>query len=63
MWGLIPSAYYNDACREMYLSGDDMAEIRRQADWYYDAQLKSDTYITLARMQGVEIFDIVDTNV
>lgn len=63
MWGLIPSAYYKDACREMYLSGDDMAEIRRQADWYYDAQLKSDTYITLARLQGVEIFDIVDTNV
>ncbi|MBR5544076.1 MAG: hypothetical protein IKU66_01245, partial [Clostridia bacterium] len=63
MWGLIPSAYYKDACREMYLSGDDMAEIRRQADWYYNAQLMSDTYITLARMQGVEVFDIVDTNV
>ena len=63
MWGLIPSAYYKDACREMYLSGDAMAEIRRQADWYYDAQVKSDTNITLARMQGVEVFDIVDTNV
>ena len=63
MWGLIPSAYYKDACREMYLADEDMAEIRRQADWYYDAQLKSDTYITLARLQGVEVFDIVDTNV
>lgn len=63
MWGLIPSAYYKDACRDMYLAGDDMAEIRRQTDWYYDAQINSDNYITLARMQGVEIFDIVDTNV
>ncbi len=63
MWGLIPSAYYADACRDMYLSGDDMAEIRRQADWYYDAQVKSDQNILLAKLQGVEIFDIVDTNV
>ena len=62
MWGLIPSGDY-EVCRDMYLAGDDMAEIRRQADWYYDAQLNSDRNILLAKAQGVEIFDIVDTNV
>ena len=62
MWGLIPSGHY-EACREKYLSGDDMAEIRRQADWYYDAQLNSENYILKAKMQGVKVFDIVDTNV
>lgn len=62
MWGLIPSGDY-EVCRDMYLAGDDMTEIRRQADWYYDAQLNSDRNILLAKMQGVEIFDIVDTNV
>ena len=63
MWGLIPSAQYSEVCREKYLSGDDMAEIRRQADWYYHAQLNSDTNIQLARLFGVKVFDIVDTNV
>lgn len=62
LWGLIPSGDY-EVCRDMYLAGDDMAEIRRQADWYYDAQLNSDRYILTAKLQGVEIFDIVDTNV
>ena len=62
MWGLIPSGQY-PICREKYLAGDDMAEIRRQADWYYNAQLKSDYNILTAKKQGVEIFDIVDTNV
>lgn len=63
MWGLIPSAQYNDVCRDKYLSGDDMAEIRRQADWYYKAQMNSDRNIKLARFYGVDVFDIVDTNV
>ena len=63
MWGLIPSAYYNDSCRDMYLAGDDMAAIREQTDWYYDAQLNSDANILLAKLAGVEVFDIVDTNV
>ncbi len=62
MWGLVPSGDY-EVCRDMYLAGDDMAEIRRQADWYYDAQLNSENYILKARFEGVEIFDIVDTNV
>lgn len=62
MWGLIPSGQY-EICREKYLAGDDMAEIRRQADWYYNAQLNSDINIILAKVSGIEIFDIVDTNV
>ena len=62
MWGLIPSGQY-PICREKYLAGDDMAEIRRQADWYYNSQLNSDANIIAARRAGVEIFDIVDTNV
>lgn len=63
MWGLIPSAQYKDVCRDKYLSGDDMKEIRRQADWYYNAQINSEANIQLARFFGVDVFDIVDTNV
>ena len=62
MWGLVTSEDY-PICREKYLMGDDMAEIRRQTDWYYDAQLNSERYILEAIEDGVKIFDIVDTNV
>lgn len=62
LWGLIPSGDYI-ACRDKYLAGDDMAAIREQADWYYKAQLNSDRNIQLARFYGVDVFDIVDTNV
>ena len=63
MWGLIPSGQYKDICRDKYLAGDDMAAIREQADWYYKAQMNSDRNIQLARFYGVDVFDIVDTNV
>lgn len=62
MWGLCPSGDY-EVCRDKYLSDSSLAEIRRQTDWYYDAQLNSDRYILKAKLQGVKIFDIVDTNV
>ena len=62
MWGLVTSEDY-PVCREKYLMGDDMAEIRRQTDWYYDAQLNSENYILEAIADGVKVFDIVDTNV
>ena len=62
MWGLVTSEDY-PACREKYLAGDEMAEIRRQTDWYYDAQLNSEEYILQAIEDGVKVFDIVDTNV
>ena len=62
MWGLCPSGDY-EFCRDKYLSEPQLAEIRRQADWYYDAQLNSESYILKAKFEGVKIFDIVDTNV
>ncbi len=62
MWGLVPSGDYL-ACRDKYLADDEMAEIRRQADWYYQAQLDSEKYILQAIEDGVKVFDIVDTNV
>lgn len=62
MWGLISTEDY-PVCREKYLMGDDMAEIRRQTDWYYDAQLNVESYILEAIEDGVKVFDIVDTNV
>ncbi len=62
LWGLIPSGDY-PACREKYLSEPGLEEIRRQADWYYDAQLNSEKYILEAIDDGVVIFDIVNTNV
>lgn len=62
LWGLIPSGDY-PACREKYLSEPGLEEIRRQADWYYQAQLDSEKYILQAIEDGVKIFDIVDTNV
>ena len=62
MWGLVPSGDY-PACREKYLSEKGLEEIRRQADWYYDAQLNSEKYVLKAIEDGVKVFDIVDTNV
>lgn len=62
MWGLIPSGDYR-ACEEKYLSEPGLEEIRRQAEWYYQAQLDSEKYILEAIEDGVKVFDIVDTNV
>lgn len=62
LWALCPSADY-EVCREMYLATSDMAEIRKQADWYYEAQVNSEKYLTAAINDGVKAFDIVDVNV
>ncbi len=62
MWGLVPSGDY-PVCREKYLSDEGIEEIRRQTDWYYQAQLDSEKYILKAIEDGVKVFDIVDTNV
>lgn len=61
MWGFIKSKDYETA-REKYLMGDDMAEIRRQADSYHQARLNSDKNILAAKEKGVEVFNIVDYN-
>ncbi|MBQ8182830.1 MAG: hypothetical protein IJ025_02885 [Clostridia bacterium] len=62
MWGLCPSGNY-PACREMYLMDDGLEEIRRQTDWFYNAQCNRYKNIENAIKDGVEVFDIVDYNV
>ncbi len=62
LWGLIPTGDY-EQCREMYLMDDELEEIRRQADWYYEAQLNYPARLLEAAKDGVKIFDVVDTNV
>ncbi len=62
LWGLIPSGDY-EQCREMYLMDEGLEEIRRQADWYYEAQQNYDVRLLKAAEDGVKIFDVVDTNV
>ena len=61
MWALTPSQDY-PALREMYLSDPEDAEIRRQTDWYYQAQCDYRRNILDAKADGVEFFDIVDYN-
>ncbi len=62
MWGLCPSGNY-EACREMYLMDEGLEEIRRQTDWFYNAQCKRYDNIEYAIEDGVKVFDIVDYNV
>ncbi len=61
MWGLIPTGDY-EQCREMYLMDEGLEEIRRQADWYYEAQTGYPDRLRQAVKDGVKVFDIVDTN-
>ncbi|MGN1315700.1 MAG: hypothetical protein ACI4VW_01420 [Acutalibacteraceae bacterium] len=61
LWGLCPSGNY-PACRDKYLLDEGLENILSQADWYYNAQLHSDSNILDAVADGVEIFDIVDYN-
>lgn len=60
-WGLCPSGNY-EPCREMYLMDEGLEEIRRQTDWYYNAQCNRYENIKKAIDEGVEVFDIVDYN-
>ena len=61
LWALTPSKDY-DALREMYLMDEDNDVIRKQTDWYHNAQVNAKAYITEARAEGVEFFDVVDYN-
>ncbi len=60
-WGLCPSGNY-EPCREMYLMDEGLEEIRRQTDWFYNAQCNRYDYIEKAIEDGVKVFDIVDYN-
>lgn len=62
LWGLCPSENY-PACRDKYLLDEGLENICEQTDWYYNAQINSDSNILSAIDEGVEIFDIVDYNV
>ena len=62
LWGLCPSGNY-EACREMYLMDEGLEEIRRQTDWFYNAQCNRYDNIEYAIEDGVKVFDIVDYNV
>ncbi len=61
LWGLIPSGDY-EKCREMYLMESGLEEIRRQTDWYYEAQTGYPDRLLEAVEDGVKVFDVVDTN-
>ena len=59
MWVLCPSADYPTA-REKYLSTPERAEIRRQTDIYYQAQLNSRANISNLVENGVQVFCFVE---
>ena len=59
MWALCPSADYPGAA-EKWLSDPEMAEIKRQTDMFYKAQLNSDANIKRLAEFGIKAFNIVD---
>lgn len=62
LWALCPSSYY-PALAEKYLSSPEKAEIRKQTDMYYRAQVNSDQNIMALIENGVEVYNIVDYDV
>lgn len=59
MWALVPSKDYPDLANKL-LSSPEKAEIRRQTDRYYQAQVNSDANIQKLVDNGVKVFNIVD---
>lgn len=62
LWALCPSAYYPELA-EKYLSDPAKADLRRQTDMYYRAQINSDRNIMDLVENGVEVYNIVDYDV
>lgn len=62
MWAFLKTKDYEIAA-DKYLSGEENAEIRRQADSYQQARINSDANILNAIEHGVQVFNIVDYNV
>ena len=62
IWALIPQESYLIA-REKYLSGEEHAEIRRQTDLFYEAQVHAKRNILDAKAAGVTVFDLCGYNV
>lgn len=61
MWSLVPCADY-PALAEKFLSDPAHAEVKRQTDIYYQAQLHSRANILKLVERGIPVFDIVDYN-
>ena len=62
LWGLVPQADYPKAAKE-WLSAPSMAEIKKQTDAYYQAQVHSRENILYLKSQGVNCFAIAEYNV
>ncbi|MCL2298677.1 MAG: hypothetical protein FWC27_00845 [Firmicutes bacterium] len=61
LWSLVPSGDYPKA-REMWLMDDAHAEVRRQTDRYYQAQLHSRDNVLEMKADGVHVYDVVEYN-
>ena len=65
LWALSPSSYYQELAA-MHLDPvkyPERAEIRRQTEMYYQAQINSDKNILELVEAGVQVFNIVDYDV
>lgn len=61
MWALCPSGDYKSAAKK-YLSSPEMAEIKKQTDKYYQAQLHSDANINKLLKKGVQTLAVCEYN-
>lgn len=59
MWALIPSKDYPELAQKL-LSSPEKAEIKKQTDRYYSAQVNSDKNIKKLVDNGIKVFNIVD---
>ncbi|MBQ2848138.1 MAG: hypothetical protein IJE74_07765 [Clostridia bacterium] len=57
MWALCPSGDYPSAAQK-YLSSPEMANIKKQTDKYYQAQLNSDANIQKLLAKGIQVFNV-----
>ncbi len=62
LWALCPSRDYPSAAKR-HLSNPELAEIKRQTDMYYQAQLNSDKNIQKLLDKGVQVFNVAEYNV
>ena len=61
MWALCPSFDYKTAAAK-YLSSPEMANIKKQTDKYYQAQLHARSNIKKLISKGVQVFDVAEYN-
>ncbi len=65
LWALSPSSYYQELAK-IHLDLDkypERAELKRQTEMYYQAQINSDKNILELVENGVQVFNIVDYDV